>query len=413
MPVRAQCEDCRWYRGGECTRYTPVYDGLACHLFEHPVSVKDKNVMSCPPETVDDFEMPEPQRPEPELDILTETPDPTSTMFFERIRGWLLFFLIVYVGLGMVRTVIATAQVFREGDIMVSLCELLVCALFVSTGALTILAFRRRDPDAVFLAKIFVALCFIANVITLASGDNTHAATRGAVLGIIWSVIWYLYLERSELVKRLIPPAYRKTTKRGKAIIIAAAAVLLSAFGYGFYLGITEAHRTGDDGSNDVAALTGIGTEAVDTDAEVFSDGNIVFSVAYGIRCTEGYLDEGDKYFSLEDPVAESSMLILSGEESDTSKRTFLKYWDAWKPDDFETYDYKVLDDGINVEDDLKVRYRTVRVYHDDGPNVDWEYYMIYHLPSGKVCMISAYGNDEEGHSQMLDMLLDIKFVDD
>ncbi len=35
MPVRAQCEDCRWYRCGECTRYTPVYDGLACHLFEH------------------------------------------------------------------------------------------------------------------------------------------------------------------------------------------------------------------------------------------------------------------------------------------------------------------------------------------------------------------------------------------
>lgn len=141
----------------------------------------------------------------------------------EEIHGWLKFFLIVFVGIGSIATLVLSFVQFNGGDdVWYSIADVAFGVIYLATGIFTLVAFYKRDTDAVFLAKTFVVLCFASNLLVLWASDDGALNSKEIaqmIRSLIWCVIWFVFLCKSKQVNRLFPTNYRATKTRDWVIV--------------------------------------------------------------------------------------------------------------------------------------------------------------------------------------------------
>lgn len=388
MAIKDQCENCRFYIDNNCNKLVPSYDGTSCDIYEKRINLDKENENSQLPQY------------DSSSDNAVECEEDVEVPSDEDIHGWLKFFLIVFVGIGSVGSVILNFVTFDSGDnFWMSSSDVVFSLVYLVTGIFTIVAFNKRDTDAVFLAKTFVVLCFASNLlglITMDGGDNSTKVVTSMIRSIIWCCIWFIFLCNSNQVERLIPVSYRKTKTRDWIII---AAVILLPF---ICIGLGIASEKQSHTETETAAMSNLTLSS-----NQFTDGRIVLTLPNGVDCEES-MAENTKVFSVSDPETGAEVTIVSDYDNEITKKNFNQYWRGWKSDELNGLKYDVVKDDKQTNENITVFYKLVRIKVDNP--VDWEFALVFDQKTGKVCLVSGYSS-AEGDSPVAYIINNLEFL--
>lgn len=388
MAIKDQCENCRFYIDNNCNKLVPSYDGTSCDIYEKRINLDKENENSQLPQY------------DSSSDNAVECEEDVEVPSDEDIHGWLKFFLIVFVGIGSVGSVILNFVTFDSGDnFWMSSSDVVFSLVYLVTGIFTIVAFHKRDTDAVFLAKTFVVLCFASNLlglITMDGGDNSTKVVTSMIRSIIWCCIWFIFLCNSNQVERLIPVSYRKTKTRDWIII--AAVILLPFICIGLGIASEKQSRT----ETETAAISNLTLSS-----NQFTDGRIVLTLPNGVDCEES-MAENTKVFSVSDPETGAEVTIVSDYDNEITKKNFNQYWRGWKSDELNGLKYDVVKDDKQTNENITVFYKLVRIKVDNP--VDWEFALVFDQKTGKVCLVSGYSS-AEGDSPVAYIINNLEFL--
>ena len=148
----------------------------------------------------------------------------------EKFGFWLKLFLFGICAGGIVYMLVplvvpSNSEVVTVGRIVLGIMR---CIL----AFYTLQAFRKRKPDAVFLAKMCLIIPCLFDIILWVTGESGTAGMEGlqeVVKGTVAYIIWFVYLCVSKRVEAVIPSSYRKMLKRDY-IICAAFAIFTVYF---------------------------------------------------------------------------------------------------------------------------------------------------------------------------------------
>lgn len=302
----------------------------------------------------------------------------------EPLKGWLLFFLIVYVGIGSAVSLALNIKDYsNDGNFWTSTIDLAFATMYLVTGIFTIVAFVKRQSDAVYLAKLYIIMCFCSNLIALIVQDDlsvTQREFRSMARSLGWSLIWFIYMYRSHQINELFPLENRKIKTR--SIIITVAAFLIPAL---FTVMSIYTDKSTDE----------IEQEAIENlvlEDYQLTDGRIVITLPDSTVCEESIGENGIKFFNITDTTTEVEATIVSAYDDDASQESFNEYFKGWKDEDFNKYFSKTLDSWEDDEDGVKTYYKLTRLTVDGSP-VDWEFYVFFDTDKGRVCIISSYSS--------------------
>lgn len=378
MATKDQCDKCRYQIDGICKQLVPSNVGTSCPHYAKHIDLRKKNDVTAVPSPVinDDYE-------DNTTIVNNDNSEGITQSAHEDIHGWLLFFLIAFVG---IRCFVSLGALFTldyaEEILWVNLFTVTVVLGYAMSGIFTIVAFKKRDTDAVFLGKTYIIFGFIISLFGLVFGEPAERETSRAISSAIWCVIWYVFFFTSKQIKEQIP--VRKTKTRDWILI--GAIILLPMILLG--IGIAEeeeAHYHEDD------TEIYLDYELLDNQ---YSDGRIVLTVPDGVDC-DGSVVDGTKVFSISDPETGTEVTVASDYDNEISKKQFNQYWRGWKLEELNDIGYKVIEDRKNNDGDITVFYKMIRTTTEYP--VDWEFAVIFDKSSGKVCVVSGYSNADDG----------------
>lgn len=311
--------------------------------------------------------------PNPETDNRPETPEVPA---HDKISGWLKFFLIFFVCIGSVFS-IAKSGLFVDGHDFYWNPEpgdLAFSILYFIIGLFTITAFYRRQADAVYLARIYIVMCFIGNVLVLCVADfesEDRRVIKGMINSLFWSGVWFVFTYRSEQIKRLFPKEKRKILLRDWLLALAAIAIPAVITVY----------------NTDTGAVSATDLRLEDGQ---YTDGRIIFVLPEDFVAEEKLSSDSTLYFYATDTVAGTNMTIVSGYDNDISEENFDEYWQGWRDDDLANYKTEVVEDFIARYDSTET-YFYKRIKIETEQPVDWEFGVLFDRESGKMCVASSY----------------------
>lgn len=371
MPIKDQCANCRFQEGENCKKLVPSFDGTSCDVYAKRINLDKEDEERIIPSSAE-------AQTGPQYEQEIEMPSD------EDIHGWLKFFLIFFVGIGSVGSLVMSFVSFESGDnFWISASDVVFALVYLAVGILTLVAFYKRDTDAVFLAKTYVVLCFASNLIGLFVTEGELGSDKIVVRlirSIIWSCIWFIFLCNSNQVKGLIPVSYRKTKTRDWIIIATIILLPFTCIG----LGIASEKKTHAKSEYNA-------TRNLSLDDNQFTDGRIVLTIPVGIDC-EVSMVENTKIFSISDAETGTEVTVVSDYDTDITKKNFNQYWRGWKSEELDSIDYDIIKDDKQSKGDVTLFYKLIRA-NIENP-VDWEFALIFHHQSGKVCLISGYSSE-------------------
>lgn len=388
MPIKDQCQNCRFRTGDNCTRLVPSFDGTSCDIYIKRIDLEKEHL--------------QPQIPLTESNNhkQTDTEEKSKTPSDEKIHGWLNFFLIVFVGFGSVGSVILHLVTFDpDNNFWIAAVDVVFSLIYLATGICTITAFHKRDTDAVFLAKTFIMLCFLSNLLGLFTSEGESSVSRTAasmIRSIIWCFIWFIFLYNSSQVKRLIPIGYRKTKTRDWVII--GTAILFPFICIGFEVAAEKKNHT----ETEAAALANLSLAP-----NQYSDGRIILSLPEGVHCEQSMV-ENIKVFSISDPQTGAEITVVSDYDNDMTQDNFNQYWNSWRDDELNKFEYDVIKDDKQSDGDMTVFYRLIRIKLD--ALIDWEFALAFDHRTGKVCLLSGYSS-ADSNSSVTHIINRLKFL--
>lgn len=156
------------------------------------------------------------------------------------IGGFLVWYLVL-VGIGAVASLgYNLSTLNRSGDYagswILALAGIICWLFYACLGIYIIVAFIKKLPNAVTLAKIQLITLVVINGIALLSGDtdsSSKLSNPSRLAGsIIWAVIFFIYLSASDRVKELIPK--RHLYKADKICIFSTIGIILILSIFGF-----------------------------------------------------------------------------------------------------------------------------------------------------------------------------------
>ena len=345
----------------------------------------------------------EPTQPE------AQTAEITSEWLKENteIHGWLSFFFFAIIAGGLFSAIYPIAT-FNASDYAGNFClgavDIVTGLLLLAVAGFTVYSFVNRKPNAVFWGKVYVALVFLTNIFVLIGGateDTGFQSTTHVVRGVIWGVIWFLYLSFSEQVQEVIPQSFRKISSTDWAML--AASVLLPVFL--FIVGYSQINSLVDSRTTQETEL-----RKTELAYNQRTDGRVIFTIPDGFECESQIVDvEGVSatVFSLNnDEIGNCTM--CSDYDTDKSIKNFDSYWDGWKDEDIKKYNTENVDRGKKIINGNDCLYRITKHYVN-GVYVYWRYYLLFDDETGKVFVASFY--DTNNFTYHVDELLEsVKF---
>lgn len=323
------------------------------------------------------------------------------------IHGWLSFFFFAII-LGGLFSAIYPIATFNASDYAGNFClgavDIVTGLLLLAVAGFTVYSFVNRKPNAVFWGKVYVALVFLTNIFVLIGGateDTGFQSTTHVIRGIIWGVIWFLYLSFSDQVQEVIPQSFRKISSTDWAML--AASVLLPVFL--FVVGYSQINSLVDSRTTQETEL-----RKTELAYNQRTDGRVIFTIPDGFECESQIVDvEGVSatVFSLNnDKIGNCTM--CSDYDTDKSIKNFDSYWDGWKDEDVKNYSTDNVDRGTKTINGNDCLYRITKHYVN-GVYVYWRFYLLFDDETGKVFVASFY--DTNNSTYYVDELLEsVKF---
>lgn len=389
--IKSQCECCRKLNTSECNQVIN-FDGASCPSYIKKIDLTKKNKdksESLEENMVNDSNNTTIQYT-PEL--LKQTTE---------IHGWLIFFLFAMTLGGIISAIvpIATLDITEyAGSWSLAFSDIILGLMLLGVAIYADIAFSKRLPNAVFIAKIYVLLVFLTNVLSLIGGDfdNTGLNTASQALkGVIWGGVWFLYLCFSEQVKTIIPKEYRKVTS--KDYILLASIVIIPIFFIAIAFGGFQ---------KDIVAGEKAMIESSLLEYNEHTDGRIIFKKPNHFTCSRQDSD-GLIFHTLENDYG--TITIVSEYNTDDSKKNFIDYWNTFKDEDTEEWNSNIIkDDQININGNIGW-YRTVKFTRDEYNDVYWEFIMIVDQKTEKTCVISSWTSDYNENT-LLRLMNNIRF---
>ena len=323
------------------------------------------------------------------------------------IHGWLSFFFFAIIVGGLVSAIYPIVT-FNAADYAGNFClgavDIVTGLILLAVAGFSVYSFTNRKPNAVFWGKIYVALVFLTNLFLLMGGateENGLQSATQVVRGIIWGIIWFLYLTFSDQVQEVIPKSFRKISSTDWAMV--AASVLLPVFL--FVVGLAQINSLVDTRSNQEAELRNVSLSYNQR-----TDGRVIFTIPDGFECeSQDVNSEGVNLtlFSLNNDEI-GNCTICSDYDSDKSRKNFDSYWNSWKDEDIKNYSTDNVDRGtinVNGNDCL---YRITKHYVN-GVYVYWRYYLLFNDETGKVFLASCYDTNNST-DYIVELLESVKF---
>jgi len=328
-----------------------------------------------------------------------------------KIHGWLTFFLVM-IGLGSIFSVVYFFTKTTVDDykwelqneslsyvmsIIGLFCDMIFTVGCAILGLLTIIAFYKYQPNAVGLGKSYLIISFISNLVGLSAGEyesSGFGSLHHIIRSLVWGVIWFWYLCRSEQVNSLFPkdPWHeRKMYKRDKiflfSIVVPIVIWMLFAFGFGLYEVYQEEKFYGKYIINESSLA-----------ANEYTDGLIIFELPDGLILEKLEREDDNVYFTLHNEDISASIYSIF-DDNDTQEY-FDKIIEKWADDYFEDFAYTITDYWHEILNANSL-YTATYQYHSE-PVIAWSFVMLFNKETGKCCIISYYSGVETNHLEEL-----------
>lgn len=296
-----------------------------------------------------------------------------------QVCGWLSFFLFV-VGFGSIFTLVMTiANSFPGGGegFIIYLAfgiDLLFSLALVGLACYTIHAFIYIRPNAVFLGRLYIIVIFISNLLALLSGDMEDVGWGSlpqVVKGLLWSLIWFIYLSVSNQVAELFPKENRRIFKRDK--YFAGSLLTIPALLFLIYLFVF---------------LGNIGiTPVISSDEGEYTDEVVAFRVPDYVACEKIDSIPDTIYHSFEsgDSIVGTVMGVY---DTNTTESYFKECLDSWRDESLDGYDFTVSDISTRQVNHNMLRMQSVEYVTD--PRLVWTFAVLYSPETGKACIVSC-----------------------
>lgn len=308
------------------------------------------------------------------------------------IRGWLGFFFFAIAIGGLISAVypIATFNIADyAGNLWLGAIDVISGINLLAVAIYTIYAFCKRKPNAVFYGKLYVMIVFVTNVISAIGGVNEAAGgIQNPIRGIVWGILWFLYLLFSNQVREVIPISFRKIRKIDWAILSGIVSVPVLCF----VIGLLSVNAEVENRQSREEKLM----EKVLQENER-TDGRVIFTIPSGAECKseEVEVQPGSvvTIFTITSELGESCVLC-SDYDDDISASNFDKYWTNWESEDYKLLLKTDVDRGARTINGHTCVYRIVK-YDVNGVDVYWRFHILFDKLSGKCCVVSFYDRNE------------------
>lgn len=385
--IKEQCEQCK--RNNTDCQENIEFNGLSCEQYAKRINLEksEKN------ETPDDSNVIQQNQ---ETSATIEYPDPNYS-----IHGWLTLFLFS-IGLGGLISALYPIFTYNiaeyDGNHFLAISDVVLGVMLLILACYTIYSFCKRKPNAVFLAKMYVVVTFITNILALISGEFEETGLGSLpriVRSLVWGVIWFSYLTYSEQVKDIIPKSYRKVFSRDYYLMTAFIIIPILCLA----IGVGNIFSQREEQEQNFISTT-------DLDYNEYTDGRIIFTKPDGFTCEKQELD--DPKITVFDLESEYSYLrIVSDYDSDVSVQNFNTYWNGWKDDDLKDYSYKEI---TNEKREINGNpYFIKSVKYDTETPIIWHFILLFSPKTGKVCVIHSIQIQDET-LDIIDFIRTIRF---
>ena len=308
------------------------------------------------------------------------------------IHGWLSFFLFAIAVGGIISAVypIATFNAADyAGNMWLGAIDILLGIGMLAIAIYTLYAFSQRKSNAVFYGRLYVVLVFVTNIILLIGNPATgFGGVKQTFKGIIWGIIWFLYLLYSEQVQEVIPKSFRKVNKFDWGVL---ASIIIVPF-LCYAIGMSNLNAEVENRESLEAEIR----EVPLADNER-TDGRVIFTIPEGFNCESEEVEAmpGSKltvYNLSNDAIGSCTM--CSDYDTDTSTKNFDEYWNNWESEDDKKLPKTNVDRGSRTINGHNCMYRIIR-YNVDGVYVFWRFFILFDESSGKCCVASFYDRNE------------------
>lgn len=307
------------------------------------------------------------------------------------IRGWLSFFLFSIIAGGFISfiyPIITYNSQEYSGSFFLSIADPVQGFMLFGLACYTLYSFINRETNAVFLAKTYLTVIFIVNLLLVIIGgyeQNGLGSLPQLIRSLIWAVIWFIFLHQSTVVQEVIPVEYRKAKHIDYYIIAAIIIVPLLLIA----LGLKEIYSTHEEQQANFIENTVLG-------ANEYTDGKIIFKCGDGFSCEkEEIQDPPITIYRLENESL-ASITICSDYDTDVTLSNFNSYCENWEDESIKDYKSTVIEnrtDEINGHD----YFVQTKKYTVDENELFWHFVLLFDKQTGKVAVISSYdgGYDE------------------
>lgn len=323
------------------------------------------------------------------------------------IHGWLSFFFFAII-LGGIISAIYPIATYNAADYgyngWLGAVDVFTGLSMLGIAVYTVYAFTHRKPNAVFYGRFYVILVFVTNIISLIGGvdENGLQNTTQVVRGIVWGIVWFLYLLFSDQVQEVIPKSFRKVSGIDWGVLIALVGIPFACF----FIGLSQLNCIVEDRENNETEILSVALQDNER-----TDGKVIFSIPSGFSCesqeSETGVGQTITVFNLENESI-GNISLCSDNDSDTSTSNFDDYWKNWEDSDASGKPRSDVDRGIKTINGNTCRYRIVK-YNFNGVQVYWRYYVLFSSETSKCCVVSCYDRNEDT-SYVSEILNSVRF---
>lgn len=380
--IKDQCNKCRKYGTDSCIENI-VFDSTSCPSYANRINIeKDEDTSSSTANAViSPTNVVETPTGEEQTFVYTKEYLKQNT----EIRGWLTFFLVMMLLGGffsLVYPIVTYNSADYAGSLFLSIVDPIQGLMLFGLACYAVYSFHEREPNAVFLAKTYLIVIFLIDLILVFVGeyeDKGPGSLKHLVRSLIYSVIWFAFLVKSTVVEEVIPSDYRKIKHFDYYIIAAIILVPLLLLA----LGLKEVYAGQENKEANFI-------EKAVLNANEYTDGKIIFRCPDDFTCQKREIQEPKLVIYDLEHESLGTLTICSDYDTDENFSNFNSYWVNWEEDELKKYPKTVVENGVDAINGHNFFIKSTKYELEQG-ELFWRFAMMFDCTTGKVAVISSF----------------------
>lgn len=397
MAIKNQCETCARLYSTACPG--GLFDGTPCPVFATKTAAAQEHTTAAQGHT-------------PPSSHQSPTPEITAQHLKQttRIKGELRFCLGLLMFGGIIIFAASLISFYwgnSERNPVLVLSDVILGLMFLALSAYILYSFVERKSDAVFLAYTYFVARFVYNLLTYIADNTGEISTKSLLSSLMWTVMWLAYLAKSKQVIEVIPPSYRKVTRKDYGIVAALVLVpFLCSAASEIWLSARQPVEFPPIEATSPAG-TSSPAETSSPDADEYSDGLVTFVCPSGYTCGKRTTDDNMTLHLMTNDEG-SALSVISCIEKNSSKEFFEQAWRQAKDNlKYEVIPYSESKAKTTINGDM---YREkVSQVDMNGTDRVWHCVVVYHRPTSIFCVVNFY-HSMDAENILTDFLNGIRF---